>query len=50
MKKVLLLLCEGFEIFEASAFIDVMGWNLIDGEGNTKLLTCGSKKRISKFF
>jgi endonuclease G, mitochondrial len=29
-KKILLLLANGFEILEASAFIDIMGWNLED--------------------
>jgi 4-methyl-5(b-hydroxyethyl)-thiazole monophosphate biosynthesis len=37
MKKVLLLLAEGFETYEASVFIDVIGWNLIIGDGSTKL-------------
>lgn len=41
MKTVLLLLPEGYETYEASAFIDVFGWNLIDGDGSTKLMTCG---------
>jgi 4-methyl-5(b-hydroxyethyl)-thiazole monophosphate biosynthesis len=35
LKKVLLLLSGGFEVYEASAFIDVMGWNLVDGDGTT---------------
>lgn len=34
MKKVLLLLAKGFESFEASVFIDVIGWNLVDGDKN----------------
>lgn len=46
MKKILLLLADGFEIFEASAFIDVMGWNLTEGNGNTKLYSCSLDKRI----
>ena len=41
MKKVLLLLANGFEPFEASVFIDVIGWNLVDGDHTTKLFTCG---------
>jgi len=32
MKRVLLLLANGFETYEASVFIDVLGWNLVDGE------------------
>ena len=50
MKKVLLLLAEGFETYEASVFIDVIGWNLIDGDGSTKLYSCGLKKEISTSF
>lgn len=50
MKKTLLLLAEGFEILEASAFIDVMGWNLIEGDKTTKLFSCGIKKEIKSSF
>ena len=50
MKKVLLLLAEGFEIFEASVFIDVIGWNLVEGDGTTELHTCGLKKEIKSSF
>lgn len=50
MKKVLLLLAEGFETFEASAFIDVIGWNLTEGDQSTELFTCGLKKEIKTAF
>jgi len=50
MKRVLLLLPEGFEIFEASAFIDVIGWNLVDGDHSTELFTCGLRKEIKSTF
>ena len=50
MKKVLLVLAEGFEVLEASAFIDVMGWNLVEGDGTTQLFTCGLKKEIKSTF
>jgi len=50
MKKVLLLLANGFEIFEASAFIDVIGWNLIEGDGSTKLYSCGLQKELQSTF
>src|SRR5689334_3046194 len=50
MKKILLLLADGFEIFEASVFIDVCGWNLVDGDGNTRLEICGRQKEISGTF
>lgn len=41
---------EGFEIFEASAFIDVIGWNLVDGDHSTELFTCGLKKEVKSTF
>ena len=50
MKKVLLLLAEGFETFEASAFIDVIGWNLVDGDHSTELFSCGLKKVVKSSF
>lgn len=50
MKKVLLLLADGFETFEASVFIDVIGWNLVDGDGTTELFTCGIQKEIKSSF
>jgi len=50
MKKVLLLLSEGFEVFEASVFIDVIGWNLVEGDCSTELFTCGLRKEIKSSF
>lgn len=50
MKKILLLLADGFEFFEASVFIDVMGWNLAEGDGTTQLFTCGLRKEINSSF
>ena len=50
MKKILLLLAEGFEMYEASAFIDVIGWNLTSGDGQTELFTCGLKKQVRSTF
>lgn len=50
MKKVLLLLADGFEIYEASVFIDVIGWNFIDGDKSTTLCTCGLRKQIKSTF
>ncbi len=50
MKKILLLLAEGFEILEASVFIDVMGWNLAEGDHSTELVTCGLRKEITSAF
>jgi len=50
MKKVLLLLANGFETFEASVFIDVIGWNRVDGDTSTQLYTCGVTKEVSTTF
>jgi 4-methyl-5(b-hydroxyethyl)-thiazole monophosphate biosynthesis len=50
MKKILLFLADGFEFFEASVFIDVMGWNLAEGDGTTQLFTCGLRKEINSSF
>ncbi len=50
MKRVLLLLADGFETFEASVFIDVIGWNLVDGDHSTELFTGGLRKEIRSSF
>lgn len=50
MKRVLLLLAEGFETYEASVFIDVIGWNLSEGDGSTQLFTCGFHKEVKTSF
>jgi 4-methyl-5(b-hydroxyethyl)-thiazole monophosphate biosynthesis len=50
MKKVLLLLANGFETYEASVFIDVFGWNFSEGDKNTILFTCGLTKEIKSSF
>ncbi|GAB5466472.1 MAG: DJ-1/PfpI family protein [Candidatus Kapaibacteriales bacterium] len=46
----LLLLANGFEVLEASAFIDVLGWNRLEGDGSTKLTTCGKTREIKSSF
>jgi 4-methyl-5(b-hydroxyethyl)-thiazole monophosphate biosynthesis len=50
MKKIILLLADGFEFFEASVFIDVMGWNHAEGDGTTQLFTCGLRREIKSSF
>lgn len=50
MKKVLLLLADGFETFEACVFMDVIGWNLEEGDKSTKLYTCGLRKDLKSSF
>lgn len=50
MKKVLLLLSKGFEMYEASAFTDVIGWNLVDGDKTTDIITCGIRNEVISAF
>ncbi len=50
MKKVLLLLANGFEMYEASVFTDVIGWNLVDGDRTTELITCGINNQVTSSF
>lgn len=50
MKKILLLLAKGFETYEASVFIDVLGWNLVEGDKSTKLFSCGLTKEVRSSF
>lgn len=46
MKRILLLLANGFELFEASVFTDVIDWNLEEGDGTTEIISCGLRKEI----
>lgn len=41
MKKVLLLLANGFEVLEAGVFTDVIGWNLFEGDQSTSITSVG---------
>ncbi|MCI1696045.1 DJ-1/PfpI family protein [Aneurinibacillus aneurinilyticus] len=50
MKKILLLLANGFEAVEASVFTDVIGWNLLSGDGSTKLVTVGTRDKLKCTF
>ena len=50
MKNVLLLLAQGFETYEASVFIDVFGWNYVEGDRSTRLYSCGMKKEVVSTF
>jgi 4-methyl-5(b-hydroxyethyl)-thiazole monophosphate biosynthesis len=47
MKKILLLLAAGFEAYEASVFTDVLDWNLLEGDGSTRVVTCGLRKQLT---
>ena len=46
MKKILLLLANGFEAVEASVFTDVLGWNKWEGDGSTEVITVGLHKQL----
>ncbi len=46
MKKICLLLINGFEAAEASVFTDVLGWNLFEGDGSTEVIAVGTKDTL----
>lgn len=50
MKRILLLLANGFELYEASVFTDVIGWDSVYGTKNTELVTCGMNREIKSSF
>jgi len=50
MKKVLLLLANGFEIYEASVFIDVFGWHRVDDGGKIEVVICGFTPEVKSTF
>jgi len=50
MKKVCLLLANGFEAVEASVFTDVIGWNKLEGDGTTELVTVGLHDQLKCTF
>jgi protein deglycase len=50
MKSVLLLLCEGVEIFEAAAFYDVLGWSGTYGAEPVRVVTVGLKTPVNCTF
>jgi 4-methyl-5(b-hydroxyethyl)-thiazole monophosphate biosynthesis len=47
MKRICLLLADGFEMSEASVFTDVFGWNLFEGDGQTELVTVGMNEKLT---
>ncbi|GIO08364.1 dimethyladenosine transferase [Brevibacillus reuszeri] len=50
MKRVCLLLANGFEAVEASVFTDVIGWNKLEGDGTTELVTVGLHNQLKCTF
>ena len=50
MKRVLLLLCEGVEIYEAASFYDVLGWSGTYGSEKVEVETVGLQKEVQGAF
>jgi protein deglycase len=50
MKRVLLLLCKGVEIYEAAAFYDVFGWSGTYGAETVEVVTVGLQKEVQGTF
>ena len=50
MKRVVLLLCEGFEILEAAAFFDVLGWSMTYGSEKIEVETVGLSHEVTSAF
>jgi 4-methyl-5(b-hydroxyethyl)-thiazole monophosphate biosynthesis len=46
MKKVLILLSNGFELYEAAAFTDVLGWAAVFGSEPVEIVTAGFQRRL----
>jgi protein deglycase len=49
-KKVLLLLCQGVEIYEAGAFYDVLGWSGAYSEKKVEVVTVGLQNPVQGTF
>ena len=50
MKNVLLLLCQGFEEYEASVFTDVLGWSRHYGDEGVSVETVGLRPEVTCTF
>ena len=50
MKRVLLLLADGFEPLEAAGFTDVFGWAAIDGSEPVELVSAGLRSPLKATF
>ena len=50
MKRVLVLLSNGFEVFEAAAFIDVLGWANAFGSEHIEIVTAGIRPQLKCTF
>ena len=50
MKKILILLSNGFEILEAGAFIDILGWANVFGNEKIEIVTAGARTKLKCTF
>ncbi len=50
MKSVLLLLCKGFEVYEAAALYDVLGWSGAYGTEAVQVVTVGLENEVQGTF
>ena len=50
MKKVVLLLCKGVEVYEAAAFYDVLGWSGDCGSEAVEVVTVGLQREVRGTF
>jgi 4-methyl-5(b-hydroxyethyl)-thiazole monophosphate biosynthesis len=50
MKRVLLLLCKGVEVYEATAFYDVLGWSGPHGGETVQVITAGLQREVRGTF
>jgi 4-methyl-5(b-hydroxyethyl)-thiazole monophosphate biosynthesis len=50
MKKILILLSNGFEILEAAAFIDILGWANAFGDEKIEIVTAGTHAKLNCTF
>jgi 4-methyl-5(b-hydroxyethyl)-thiazole monophosphate biosynthesis len=50
MKKILILLSNGFEVLEAAAFIDILGWANVFGNEKIEIITAGVHTKLKCTF
>jgi protein deglycase len=50
LKRVLLLLCKGVEVYEAASFYDVLGWSGAYGSDKVEVVTVGLQKEVHGTF
>ncbi len=50
MKKILILLSNGFEVLEAAAFIDILGWANVFGNEKIEIVTAGAHAKLNCTF